>query len=86
MATAELAVSEGVVGLYNISTLAAYRRRGFGTALARQPLLDARERGFRTAVLQAAPDAMGVDRRLGFRSFGDITEYKPTTWSSDPAS
>ncbi|MCI0460618.1 MAG: GNAT family N-acetyltransferase [Gemmataceae bacterium] len=86
VATAELALSGDTVGLYNLSTLAAYRRRGFGTALTRQPLLDAQERGFRTAVLQAAPDGMGVYRRLGFRSFGEITEYKPTTWGSDPAS
>ena len=32
IATAELTAAAGVVGLYNISTLAAYRRRGFGTA------------------------------------------------------
>lgn len=31
IAASELTVGGGVVGLYNISTLAAYRRRGFGT-------------------------------------------------------
>jgi ribosomal protein S18 acetylase RimI-like enzyme len=77
VATAELTVGGGVVGLYNISTLPAYRRRGIGTALTRRPLLDARERGYHTAILQAAPAGVGVYERVGFHAFGDITEYKP---------
>ncbi|MBC8074524.1 MAG: GNAT family N-acetyltransferase, partial [Chloroflexales bacterium] len=51
VATAELTVGGGVVGLYNIVTLEAYRRRGIGTAMTVQPLLDAREQGHRTAIL-----------------------------------
>lgn len=77
VATAELTVGGGVVGLYNISTVEPYRRRGFGTAMTLQPLLDARAEGYRTAVLQAAPDGVGVYRCVGFESFGQITEYKP---------
>lgn len=77
VATAELTVGEGVVGLYNIATLAASRRRGFGTAMARRPLIDARRRGFETAILQAAPDAVGIYRRLGFEAYGQIAEFKP---------
>ncbi len=78
VAAAELTVGGGVVGLYNISTLAAYRRRGFGTALTVQPLLDARAQGYRTAILQAqGSDGVRVYARLGFEPFGEITEYKP---------
>ena len=77
VATAELVLGGGVVGLYNISTLEAYRRRGIGTALTLQPLLDARNSGFYTGVLQAAADGVGIYTRLGFKHFGDITEYKP---------
>jgi len=40
-------------------------------------LEDARAAGLRTAVLQAAPDGVGVYRRLGFAEFGTIREYKP---------
>jgi len=77
-ATAELTVGGGVVGLYGISTLAAYRRRGYGSALTARPLQDAREAGQHIAILQAAPDGVGVYRRLGFQEFGRIREYKPS--------
>ena len=85
VATAELAVEGGVAGLYGIATLAAYRRRGFGTALTLLPLLDAREQGLRTAVLQASSDGAGVYERLGFRPFGQVTEYKPRASGAPPA-
>jgi ribosomal protein S18 acetylase RimI-like enzyme len=77
VATAELAVGGGVVGLYNIATALAHRRRGFGTAMTVAPLLQARARGYETAILQAAPEGVSLYERVGFRSFGDITEYKP---------
>ena len=77
VATAEAAAGGGVVGLYNISTLPAYRRRGIGSAMTRRPLLDARARGYHTAILQATEAGARVYARLGFEPFGTITEYKP---------
>jgi hypothetical protein len=77
VAASELTVGGAVVGLYGISTRAPYRRRGFGTAMTLRPLVDARAAGYRTAVLQAAPDGVGVYARLGFAPTGRYTEYKP---------
>jgi GNAT superfamily N-acetyltransferase len=77
VAAAELAVGGGVAGVYNVCTLEAYRRRGIGTALTLQPLLDARESGFQTSILQASAQGEGVYTRIGFEPFGAITEYKP---------
>jgi len=77
VATAELTIGGGVAGLYNISTRASYRRRGFGTAMTMRPLLDARERGHTTAILQASPDGIRLYQRVGFQAFGEITEFKP---------
>ena len=77
VAASELTVGGGVVGLYNICTLEAYRRRGFGLALTLQPLLDARAAGHTVAVLQAAAQGVNIYERIGFRAFGGITEYKP---------
>ncbi len=75
VATAELTIGGGVVGLYSICTLESYRRRGFGSALTLRPLLDAQINGFHTAILQSAADRLYT--RIGFQPFGEITEYKP---------
>ena len=79
VATAELTVSDGAVGLYGIATLASHRRKGYGTALTLRPLLDARSEGHGLAVLQASADGQGVYARLGFRVTGKYTEYKTLT-------
>jgi GNAT superfamily N-acetyltransferase len=75
VAASELTVGGGVVGLYSVCTLAAYRRRGFGGALTLRPLLDARAHGYQMAILQSAADSLYA--RIGFEPFGEITEYKP---------
>ena len=77
VATVELAVGGGVAGIYNVATRDAFRRRGFASAMMAHALEDAHAAGLRTAVLQAAPDGVGVYRRLGFAEFGTIREYKP---------
>jgi ribosomal protein S18 acetylase RimI-like enzyme len=77
VATAEATVAYGTAGLYNISTHPRYRGRGIGSLMTWWPLNDARAHGSDLGVLQAAPDGVGVYRRLGFRAFGDITEFKP---------
>lgn len=77
VATAELTIGGGVAGMYNIVTLEAYRRRGIGSAMTLRPLLDARDAGMRTGVLQAAAAGVNMYTRLGFKTFGQITEYKP---------
>ena len=77
VATVEVATGGGVAGIYNVSTLSHWRNRGFASALLRQVMVKARDRGIHRAALQAAPDAAGIYRRLGFESFGEVTEYKP---------
>lgn len=74
VATAELAEGGGVAGLYNVCTRESYRRRGYGAALTLHPLLEARDRGMRVAVLQTDID---LYERFGFFTFGHITEYQP---------
>jgi ribosomal protein S18 acetylase RimI-like enzyme len=77
VATVEVTTAAGVAGIYNVSTLAHWRNRGFATALLGQVLAGSRDRGILRAVLQAAPDAAGLYRRLGFEAIGEVIEYKP---------
>jgi ribosomal protein S18 acetylase RimI-like enzyme len=77
VATAEATVHAGTVGLFNIATRPAFRGRGIGSMMTWQPLRDARAAGCDLGVLQAAAAGVGIYRRLGFASFGEITEYKP---------
>jgi GNAT superfamily N-acetyltransferase len=76
VATAELTIGGGLVGVYNVSTVPAFRGRGIGTAMTHTPLAAAKDAGHRTAILQAATQGVRTYQRLGFASFGMITEFK----------
>jgi GNAT superfamily N-acetyltransferase len=77
VAAGEGCVTDEVVGLYGISTLKDWRRRGYGAAICLAILTEVARRGARTAVLQASDDGAGLYRRLGFHEIGHCTEYKP---------
>jgi ribosomal protein S18 acetylase RimI-like enzyme len=68
---------EGDCGIFNMSTLPGVRRRGFGAALTRRHVHDARARGCHTASLQATPMAERVYASVGFRDLGRILEFAP---------
>src|ERR1700678_273409 len=79
VATADATFGGGVVGLYNIATRPAFRRRGIGLAMTRAPLIEARAAGWSRGILQAAAGGVSVYQRVGFRPFGRVTEFKPAT-------
>ena len=82
VACSEVTISGGVVGLYNVCTLESHRRHGFGLAMTLKPLLDARERGWLTAILQASDRGAGIYKQIGFEPFGQVLEYQPASENS----
>jgi ribosomal protein S18 acetylase RimI-like enzyme len=83
VAAVEVTLAGGVAGVYGLSTRSGDRRRGIGSAILRSALEAAEAEGMATAVLQAAPEGVGLYRRLGFVDFGVITELKPPPVVSD---
>jgi ribosomal protein S18 acetylase RimI-like enzyme len=72
-----LFLSAGMAGIYSVGTLPALRGRGFGAAVTRAAIAEARQRGYRYCVLQSSPKGYPLYRRLGFRNCGQVCRY---TW------
>lgn len=65
-ATAGLFLTD-VAGIYDISTIPEMQKRGYGTAMFMESLLQAKKAGYDTCVLQASPDGLGIYKKYGFK-------------------
>ncbi len=76
VATSMLATTPSVhlAGVYSVATRPPHRGRGFGTALTSAALLEARARGYETAVLEPSPMGTPMYRRMGFEPLGTYLE------------
>lgn len=72
------AMADGWVGLFQISTLPAMRRRGFGAAIVRSLLARGQEAGANSAYLQV--EVKNDTARRLYRSFGFKTAYEYSYW------
>ena len=75
VATSQLCSSAGVAGIYNVTCLPNARKRGIGSALVINSLLDARKIGMKIGVLQSSSMGYNAYRRLGFQDFGRLSVY-----------
>lgn len=60
----------GVASVYAVATLPKAQSRGIGAAVTLKPLLDARDDGYRYAVLFSTEMGVKVYERIGFRDSG----------------
>jgi len=80
VSTASLLVRSGVGGIYFVCTVPDVRRRGFGAAVTRHAMVEARELGCSAVVLGASSMGYAVYRRLGFE---EIFRYRLFEWAPD---
>lgn len=75
VSTASLYLDGGVGHVFDVSTPDALRGRGYGTAMMRAVLENARSAGARRAGLHASQEGIGVYRRTGFVEVGTFRVY-----------
>ncbi|ONC23608.1 acetyltransferase, partial [Burkholderia pseudomallei] len=76
VSTAALYLDAGTAHVFDVSTAAHARRRGYACAVTHFVLAHARDRlGAARAALQASPDGLNVYRRLGFRPVCEFRVY-----------
>ena len=73
VATALTYTGDATVGIYNVATREAWRRRGYGAAITRHAILDAAAAGATVAILQSSAAGRGVYESLGFR---EVMRYR----------
>jgi ribosomal protein S18 acetylase RimI-like enzyme len=81
VASSGLLLHSGVAGLFNVATLPAFRRRGYGTAMTNAALEHARGLGYRVAVLGTSELGRGIYERMGFR---DVCVTHGFIWEPGP--
>jgi predicted GNAT family acetyltransferase len=69
-------ITDSVVGVFGVATIASARRRGYGTTLTQAAMLT--ETGL-PAILAPSKEGENVYRRLGFESVGELS-----IWTRDP--
>jgi GNAT superfamily N-acetyltransferase len=66
----------GVAGIYFVSTLPEFRRRGFGEAMTWRAISDGRAAGCKLSYLQASKMGRPIYERMGFRVIEEYTEWR----------
>lgn len=67
-----------VAGIYDVATRPEYRRRGFGSALFRHLVNEAKQAKYESAVLVASAEGAGIYERAGFKKDCVVEEWSFT--------
>jgi ribosomal protein S18 acetylase RimI-like enzyme len=75
VATGTIFYSNGVAGIYNVTTLPAFQGRGIGVEMMTTMLLKAKLDEIKTTILHSTPFGLRLFERLGFQHFGEMKQY-----------
>lgn len=76
VSTAAIVIGGDALGVYNVATVPSQQRKGFGEAVMRQALEDARWRsGVERVVLQSTAAGFKLYERMGFRTVTNVAVY-----------
>lgn len=80
VSTTAIVIGGGVTGVYNVATLPGHQRRGYGEAVMRYALADARRasgmaHGEQRVILQSTPAGLKMYERMGFRTVARVAVY-----------
>ena len=79
VATSLLFTHKNSAGIYYVSTLPAFRNKGFGLAITQGAMQAAMQDGFKNVILQATPLGAKVYIRTGFKEYCHAEIYKLST-------
>jgi ribosomal protein S18 acetylase RimI-like enzyme len=75
VATGTIFYSNGVAGIYNVTTLPAFHGRGIGVEMMTTMLLKAKLDDIKTTILHATSAGIRLFEKLGFQNFGEMKQY-----------
>ena len=76
VSTAAIVTAAGVIGVYNVATLPAHQRRGYGEAVMRHAVIQALHQApDRPVILQSTPAGLKLYERMGFRAVAKVSVY-----------
>ncbi len=76
VSTAATVIGGGVVGVYNVATMPGRRCGGYGEAVMRHALEQARrEHGLSRTILQSTPQGFELYRRMGYRTVTSVAVF-----------
>ena len=80
VATSLLFLQGNAGGIYFVSTLRSYRKKGIGLALTVATMQYARQAGARFVSLQSSPDGLRVYQQAGFKEYCRVHVYSLTAF------
>jgi GNAT superfamily N-acetyltransferase len=76
VSTAATVIGGGVVGVYNVATMPDHRRAGYGEAVMRHALEQARrEHGLSRTILQSTPHGFELYQRMGYQPVTRVSVF-----------